>query len=104
MGNMQIEEIYLLAYESFLQGQKNFAIHVFPFRMTKENMDKNRRSSWASFWENLKEGYDAFEQTRQVPLIIADGGRYVVRQGSQQDSVVMINPQLDVKDSFSRRF
>jgi len=104
MGNMQVEEIYLLAYQSFLQGQKEFSIHVFPFRMTKENMAKNNQSSWAYFWMNLKEGYDAFEQNRQVPVIFADGGRYAVRQSSHQNSVVMVNPQLDVQDSFSRRF
>ncbi|MGX9725911.1 MAG: L,D-transpeptidase family protein [Candidatus Electronema sp. VV] len=104
MGNMQIEEIYLLAYQAFLQGQKDFGVHVFPFRMTQENLDKNRQSPWADFWKNLKEGYDAFEQNRQVPLITADGGRYAVRQVSSQDSVVMVNPQLDVQDSFSRRF
>lgn len=104
MGNMQIEEIYLLAYQAFLQGQKDFGIHIFPFRMTRENLEQNRHSGWIAFWENLKEGYDAFEQTRQVPLITADGDRYAVQQGSRQDSVVMVNPQLDVQDSFSRKF
>ena len=104
MGNMQIEEIYLLAYQAFLQGQKEFGIHVFPFRMTQENLRENKNSRWADFWANLKEGYDAFERSRQVPLITAEGGRYAVRPGRLQDSVVMVNPRLEVQDSFSRRF
>lgn len=104
MGNMQIEEIYLLAHQAFLQGQKDFSIHVFPFRMTQENLSKNKNSSWAAFWANLKEGYDMFERTRLVPLIVAEDGKYAVRQASLQDNVVMVNPQLDVQDNFSRRF
>jgi murein L,D-transpeptidase YafK len=77
MGNEQIEEIYLLAYQAFLQGQEQFSIHIFPFRMTRENLVKYRYSPWYDFWSNLAAGYNAFEQTRQVPTISIAGGRYV---------------------------
>ncbi|MCI5137565.1 MAG: hypothetical protein D3922_03930, partial [Candidatus Electrothrix sp. AR1] len=77
MGNEQIEEIYLLAYQAFLQGQEQFSIHIFPFRMTRENLVKYRYSPWYDFWSNLATGYNAFEQTRQVPIISTAGGRYV---------------------------
>lgn len=77
MGNDQIEEIYLLAYQAFLQGQEQFSIHIFPFRMTRNNLVKYRSSPWYDFWSNLAAGYNAFEQTRQVPTISTSGGRYV---------------------------
>ena len=78
MGNEQIEEIYLLAYQAFLQGQEQFSIHIFPFPMTRENLVKYRSSPWYDFWSNLAAGYNAFEQTRQVPTISTAGGRYVL--------------------------
>jgi len=104
MGNLQVEEIYLLAYQAFLQGQKEFGIHIFPFRMTKENMERMKKPEWASFWENLREGYDAFEREHQVPLIAADKGRYVVRSSQIQNSVVMIKPQIRLEEKLSSGF
>jgi murein L,D-transpeptidase YafK len=105
MGNLQVEEIYLLAHQAFLQGQKQFSVHVFPFRMTKDNLSRNKNSQWADFWENLREGYEIFEQERQVPVITAERGRYAVRKPSPlQNSVVMINQQIDVQDKIPSRF
>ncbi|MCW5198267.1 murein L,D-transpeptidase [Desulfobulbus sp. F3] len=98
MGNLQIEEIYLLAYQAFLQGQNQFSIHIFPFRMTKENLFLNKFSKWASFWENLREGYDFFEIERQVPFVIAENGKYGVRRASSRSSIVMIKQQIDMKE------
>ena len=84
MGNDQIEEIYLLAYQAFLNGQEEFSIHIFPFRMTRKNMVKFRYSPWYDFWSNLAAGYNAFEQTRQVPTISTSRGRYVFEDEKDQ--------------------
>ena len=84
MGDDRIEEIYLLAYQAFLNGQAEFAIHIFPFRMTRENMGKFRSSPWYDFWSNLAAGYNAFEQTHQVPTISTAGGRYVFEDEKEQ--------------------
>jgi murein L,D-transpeptidase YafK len=46
--------------------------------MTADNMKKFQSSPWIGFWQNLKEGFDAFERTSQVPEIQVAGGRYVV--------------------------
>lgn len=99
MGNLPIEEIYLLAHQAFLQGQEQFSVHVFPFRLTKENLDKHKDSPWLAFWKDLKEGYEAFEHERKVPLVIAKEGKYVVREQRGQD-VVMISRRVDVEDTF----
>jgi len=66
MTDLIIEEIYSLAEASLRKGQKYFRVHIFPFRMTEEKMEKYGDSRWFSFWENLKEGYEFFE-TRKVP-------------------------------------
>ena len=100
MGNLQIEEIYLLANQAFLHGQQAFNIHIFPFRMTEENMAEHKESRWTSFWENLKEGYDAFERSHKVPFIVADNDHYAVRPAALRNSVVMINPQIEVKEKY----
>ena len=78
MGNDSMEEIYLLAHSALSHGQKNFSLHIFPFRMTAHNMDKFQSSPWFGFWKNLQQGYSAFEMNHQVPLITADKGKYVV--------------------------
>lgn len=78
MNDYRIEEIYTLAHTALANGQQSIAVHVFPFRMTNDNMKKFQSSPWLGFWQNLKEGFDAFEQTRQVPEIRVASGRYVV--------------------------
>ena len=78
MNDYRMEEIYTLAHIALTNGQRSFAVHVFPFRMTADNMKKFQSSSWIGFWKNLKEGFDAFERTRRVPEIQVAGGKYVV--------------------------
>jgi len=73
-----IEEIYALADSAFRNGQRFFRVHIFPFKMTDENMKKHRGSKWDSFWENLKEGYDFFENNGHIPPNVeVKDGRYV---------------------------
>jgi len=78
MTNKSIEEIYTIIDLAFRNGQRFFRIHIFPFRMTKENMEKNRNSQWYSFWQNLKQGYDFFEnQEKRPPNVEVKNGKYV---------------------------
>ncbi len=67
MTNNGIEEIYALADAAFRNGQRFFRVHIFPFRMNDNNMEKHKGSEWYSFWENLKEGYDLFESNGHIP-------------------------------------
>lgn len=66
-----IEEIYLIT-EASIRAEHNVPIHIFPFRMSSENMMRHSSSEWMPFWENLKEGYDYFENHRQPPTIAVD--------------------------------
>ena len=78
MTDAAIEEIFTLADAALDHGQAFFRIHVFPFRMTEENMRDHVDHLWYPFWENLKEGYDWFQDNGQVPPNVdVRDGRYV---------------------------
>jgi len=79
MTDHWIEEIFLLAYSALNSGQERFSVHIFPFPLTAENLAKFGSSPWIGFWKNLQEGYAAFEQTHQPPVITAKNGRYLVQ-------------------------
>ena len=72
-----IQELYILAREAFAQGQKEFPIHAFPFRMTDEAMAFRKGHKWEAFWENLREGYKVFEETKKPPIVGVKDKRYV---------------------------
>ena len=72
-----VTEIYGLAREAFAGGQRSFQVQALPFRMTPENMARHRSNPHFPFWQNLKEGADHFDATRQPPRLAACGRRYV---------------------------
>lgn len=76
MTDRYIEEIYHLVENALEGGQKNFAIHIFPFRMSIGNMDKHKDNKWSSFWKNLKEGYDLFEKYHIPPKVSVEEKSY----------------------------
>jgi murein L,D-transpeptidase YafK len=80
MTNAVVEEIFGLVERAIKKGQDRVHVHVFPFRMTEENLARYAESEWAPFWRNLKDGYDAFERTRLPPKIGVCQNRYVVRE------------------------
>ena len=76
MTDAGIEEIYTLAHGALRKGQPFFRVHIFPFRMTAENMELKGDSTWRLFWENLEEGYALFERTGCPPDVDVRDGRY----------------------------
>ena len=77
MTNEKIEEIYAIADFAFRNGQRFFRVHIFPFKMTGEKMEKQIDSEWYSFWQNLKQGYDFFEEHSVPPNVDVQNGQYV---------------------------
>jgi len=77
MTNEGIEEIYTLASTVLNSTQTFFRVHVFPFRMTEQKLDQHRQSVWYSFWENLKTGYDWFENNKIPPNVEVNGDKYI---------------------------
>lgn len=79
MTDEQIGEIYMIVENNFKYGHKSIPIHIFPFRMSEQNMNQRTLSRWYPFWLNLKQGYDYFERHRTPPRIKVDRGEYVIK-------------------------
>lgn len=84
MTDPVIEEIYLVVESAIHAGQKDVPVHVYPFRMTDERMRRAtaEESEWLSFWEDLREGWMQFEETKTVPKVKVNAAekRYVVME------------------------
>ncbi len=87
MTNSGIDEIYGFVAAAIGAGQKEVPVNIFPFRLTDTKLAREtntgllsfapaEHAKWAPFWQNLKEGYDLFEQTGEPPTAYACGGRY----------------------------
>jgi len=84
MTDKNIAEIYLIIEQNFKYGHKSIPVHIFPFRMTDENMTARHYSRWYPFWEDLKDGHDYFEQKRTPPHILVRNKRYIVDKKPMQ--------------------
>ncbi len=96
MTDRGVEEIYNFVEAALRAGQKEIPVHIFPFRMTEANLARETGngggwlafvsgggySQWAGFWQNLKQGYDLFEQTGEPPVAFACGDHYEFDGGS----------------------
>ena len=82
-----------MAREAFLGGHDSFQVHAFPFRMTDENMARYASHEAYPFWKTLKEGYDYFELTRQVPTVAVCNRRYVVNVACAAATPTRLDPE-----------
>jgi murein L,D-transpeptidase YafK len=76
MTDPVIDEIWNLVTAALKGGQARFHVHVFPFRMTDDNMTRRERAEWAAFWRTLKRGHDMFEATEWPPRVAVCDGTY----------------------------
>lgn len=77
-----IKEIYAMAREIFRGGNRSFQLQLLPFRMTDANMVANASSPHVPFWQNLKEGTDLFDATKQAPSWDVCEKRYVFNRSA----------------------
>jgi len=80
MTDEKIEEIYALADAALQKGQPYFPVHIFPFRMTSENIERHKGSEWIDYWLDLKEGYDYFEKKKNPPSVRVQNKRYIIER------------------------
>ena len=80
MTNGYMDEIYRYVAAAFNNGQRLVDISIYPFRMTEQNMIRHRSSVYASFWRQLKPGYDYFAKNHQPPTVHVANGQYVLGQ------------------------
>lgn len=76
-----IREVYVLAVEARNNGQENIPVNIFPFSMTKANLESYGKKfpQHAEFWKTLQPGYLYFEQHKALPKVSQTGGKYVVK-------------------------
>jgi murein L,D-transpeptidase YafK len=79
MTNPLIEEIYLIVEAALDKGQRAFAVHSFPFRMTDERLQREAGNEWLPFWQKLQKGHDLFEKAHLPPEVDVEGSEYVIR-------------------------
>ena len=81
-----IKEVYWLAVLVHSQGQQHLPIEIFPARLTDDGLrslaaTRRYQSELTSFWSNLKEGYDLFENGHRPPRVtMGSDGSYVFSQ------------------------
>jgi murein L,D-transpeptidase YafK len=75
MTDPLIEEIYLIV-EAALKTNAAVPVHIFPFRMTEERLQKESTSPHLDFWQNLRPTHDLFEKEHRVPAITLQNGHY----------------------------
>jgi murein L,D-transpeptidase YafK len=85
MTDPVVDEIWRLVTAALKGGQKRFQVHVFPFRMSEENLSRRAHHPAAAFWRDLKRGHDAFEATGLPPRIGVCAGRYAVAPATSPD-------------------
>ena len=77
MTDDKIKEIYLFAEFATRSGQEKIPVHIFPFKMTDENI-ANGNTQHQDFWRNLKGCYDYFETNHKVVSVKVDSeGKYL---------------------------
>ena len=76
--NGPVQELFTTVRDSLRAGQDKIQIHIFPFRMTEENMIKHADNPNYEFWKELKPGYDKFEENRQDLQVTVVAGKYQI--------------------------
>lgn len=90
MTDSGIDEIFQFVTAALVFGQPNVQVSIYPFRMTDDNMQRHKYSTYIDFWKQLKPGYDYFVATHQPPVVSVADGNYVVNKPLSN----AIQPQL----------
>ncbi|MEM7426829.1 MAG: murein L,D-transpeptidase family protein [Pseudomonadota bacterium] len=78
MTDPAIAVIYRLVEDALKNGQTGVPVHIFPFKMTEQNLHLHRASKWNLFWRQLQPAWQVFENSKVLPKIGVTGKRYNV--------------------------
>ncbi|MEE9328986.1 MAG: murein L,D-transpeptidase family protein [Parvularculaceae bacterium] len=78
MTDAGIDEIYGAVEAALTAGQGRVKVHIFPFRMTPENLGAAATSPWSGFWQNLAEEDQLFARTKIPGKITVVEKRYLI--------------------------
>lgn len=71
-----MDDVYNAVLSAQANGQTNIPMHIYPFRLTVENLTRHSKSPWIEFWKNLSEGDFIFSTTKQPPGVAVCGDKY----------------------------
>ena len=75
-----MEQLYLVALAAHSNGQEHIPVLLLPGHLTDGALAAMAREhpEHRDFWQNLKQGYDSFEDRRIPPVVTVDDrtGRY----------------------------
>lgn len=78
LSDDKIKEVYALAVQAKNSGQKNIEVHIFPFDMTENNLNKHLNNSNYAFWKSIQPGFLFFEHNKVLPNVtINEYGNYI---------------------------
>ena len=83
IGDDNIQELYLLAAKA-KSASGTINVHIFPTIMNEHNYktinyEFGTDANLLAFWSWLKAGFDAFEVTKKLPIIVIENsGKYLV--------------------------
>lgn len=81
----KIKELYILAVEARNNGQEKIPVHIFPDKLTNENIETLAtayavREEVKTFWKNLQPVYQDFETTKKLKSVSVNSkGAYYFR-------------------------
>ncbi|TGE19282.1 L,D-transpeptidase family protein [Hymenobacter elongatus] len=76
-----IQEVYLLALEARSAGQLDMQMHIFPFELNAQNMERYRQNVNYAFWQSLQPAYAHFDEQLRLPVVtVQPTGRYLMQQ------------------------
>jgi len=79
VNDVPMEQIYSAVRDALQGGQAAVQVQIYPFRMTDQRMQRERSNPNYAFWQELKAGWDLFEEEQRPLEITVQRGRYVVR-------------------------
>jgi murein L,D-transpeptidase YafK len=91
MTDEEIGEIYSLARDAFLGGQKEVQLQAYPFRMTPANLARHRNNPNLAFWQMIKQGDDDFQVSHLEPKVNVCDRHYVFDAVSPDNPAKPIN-------------
>jgi murein L,D-transpeptidase YafK len=86
MTDSSIAEIYRFVSAALKNGQNAIKIHIYPFRMTPQNMQLHHYSNYFTFWRQLEPGYRFFAEHHQPAAVGVVNGQYVISSPMQMNN------------------
>ena len=88
----KVEEIYVMVEAALRKGQAAVPMHLLPFRLAPERLERESATRGMDFWQNLREGDARFEVAKRPPAVRVAGGRYELIDGRGPEPPDRVGP------------